>query len=158
MSTNYISATDTAKLVRKALKENFPNVKFSVKTSKYSGGSSIDVSWIDGPTSDEAKEVAAHFHGASFDGMTDMKEYNGQPYANDYIFFNHEHSAQAIQEAAKKFSDKYGSDIEIPEIKVSTYDGTGYMDGDGGTVGGGGWNMYWNARSVIYRILENKDN
>ena len=48
--SRYISPTDVAKLVRKDLRATFGGVKFSVRTSKYSGGSSINVSWEDGPT------------------------------------------------------------------------------------------------------------
>jgi len=46
---NYESTADTAKRVRKALKHYFPAVKFSVHSKVYSGGSSIDVRWTDGP-------------------------------------------------------------------------------------------------------------
>ncbi|WP_338423309.1 LPD29 domain-containing protein, partial [Xylella fastidiosa] len=49
MATKYLTCAETAKLVRKALKESFPDIKFSVKSSNYSGGASIRVSWIDGP-------------------------------------------------------------------------------------------------------------
>ena len=35
MEREYISVTDTAKLIRLVLKESFPGVKFSVKSSKY---------------------------------------------------------------------------------------------------------------------------
>ena len=46
METKYLSCAETAKLVRTALKKNFPGVKFSVRSSVYSGGASIDVSWM----------------------------------------------------------------------------------------------------------------
>ena len=71
--TKYIAVTETAKLIRAALKEAFPEVKFSVKTRKYSGGSSIDVSWQEGPTSEQVKAIAGAFEGGYFDGMTDYR-------------------------------------------------------------------------------------
>ena len=44
-----VSLTDTAKLIRATLKAKFPGIKFSVRSSRYAGGSSIDVRWNDGP-------------------------------------------------------------------------------------------------------------
>lgn len=38
MSNKYISCKDTAVMMRKALKEAFPGVKFSVRSDVYSGG------------------------------------------------------------------------------------------------------------------------
>ena len=73
METKYLSCAETAKLVRAALKKNFPEVKFSVKSSTYSMGASIDVSWYLGPTSKEVDEVAGQFESASFDGSIDME-------------------------------------------------------------------------------------
>ena len=42
--TKYFTCAETAKLIRQSLKEAFPGVKFSVRSSTYSGGASIDVS------------------------------------------------------------------------------------------------------------------
>lgn len=71
----YISAVDTAKMIRKALKSAFPGVRFWVKTSTYSGGASIDIDWIDGPAESEVNRVIAPYRGADFDGMVDLKTY-----------------------------------------------------------------------------------
>ena len=43
MTTRYLTCAETAKLVRKALKEAFPDVKFSVRSNVYSGGASLSV-------------------------------------------------------------------------------------------------------------------
>jgi hypothetical protein len=69
----YIGSTDTAKLIRAALKEAFPKTKFSVRTDKYSGGSSIRIRWTDGPTQVLVDRIAKSFAGSGFDGMTDYK-------------------------------------------------------------------------------------
>lgn len=45
--------TQVAKEIRAILKKEFPAVKFSVKSSRFSQGSSVDVSWVDGPTTDQ---------------------------------------------------------------------------------------------------------
>src|SRR5512137_1778353 len=72
---SYLSCAETAKLVRKALKDAFPGVKFSVKSHVYSGGASINVKWIDGPIEKEVEKVTGMFAGAGFDGMIDLKYY-----------------------------------------------------------------------------------
>lgn len=39
----YIDTADVAKILRKALKHDFPATKFRVRSRRYAGGSSIDV-------------------------------------------------------------------------------------------------------------------
>lgn len=75
METFYISTTETAKMMREALKRHFPAVKFSVVSKKYSGGSSINVAWNDGPSSAKVDKIAQRFAGAWFDGMDDSTHY-----------------------------------------------------------------------------------
>lgn len=95
--TRYISPTDVAKLVRKDLRAVFKGAKFSVRTSKYSGGSSINVTWEDGPTVAAVEELIGHYAGATFDGQTDMLSHHSTlaitengleeiSYGNDYLF------------------------------------------------------------------------
>jgi len=73
----YLSCADTAKLVRKALRADFPGIKFSVRSSTYAGGASIDVSWTDGPIEFDVRDkTLSLYSGASFDGMTDIKSYH----------------------------------------------------------------------------------
>lgn len=69
----YIDAADVAKLVRARLKANFPGVKFSVRTSKYSMGASITASWTDGPTTKQVEASVAQYGGSGFDGSIDLK-------------------------------------------------------------------------------------
>ena len=68
----YLSVAQTAKLVRRELKKQFPGVKFSVRSKKYSGGASINVNWADGPLSKEVDAVVKPYEGGGFDGMIDM--------------------------------------------------------------------------------------
>lgn len=70
--TKYLSCAETAKLIRVQLKAKFPGIKFSVKSNVYSGGASIDVGWIDGPTGKMVDEIVKPFAGGGFDGMIDM--------------------------------------------------------------------------------------
>jgi hypothetical protein len=114
MATKYISTTETAKIIRKSFKNQFPNTKFSVRSHSYSGGSSIDVSWIDGPTVEEVDAIVKIFEGACFDGQTDMKSYHNSfailegstfpvevSYGADFVFTNRNLSPEFRAELAK---------------------------------------------------------
>ena len=68
----YISCAETAKFVRKALKEAFPTGKFSVRSQTYSGGSSIHISWTDGLSDSQIRLICGCFEGSSFDSYTDV--------------------------------------------------------------------------------------
>lgn len=102
----YYSCADTAKLVRQALREAFPGIKFSVRSSTYAGGASIRVRWTDGPTAAQVDKVAGTFSGAYFDGMTD---YKGSTYAlfrgervrfgADFIFCERDASDALVERA-----------------------------------------------------------
>lgn len=98
-----VTQTVVAKTVKAVLKKAYPMIKFSVRTSKYSMGSSITVYWTDGPTIKSVDALIGHYCGASFDGMTDSKSYHDADttiskdgtithvhYANDYIFTSRE--------------------------------------------------------------------
>lgn len=71
--TKYLSAADTAKVVRKILKAQFPGTKFSVRSETYSMGSSVRVSWTDGPTEKQVDSAVGVLSGSGFDGMIDLK-------------------------------------------------------------------------------------
>ena len=55
------SVAQQAKDLRQQLKAVFPLCKFRVRSSNYSMGSSIRVSWIDGPTVSEVDEIAGGY-------------------------------------------------------------------------------------------------
>ena len=55
--TKYLSVVETARIIRKALKNKFEGTKFSVRSDKNAGGASINISWTDGPTSKEVEEI-----------------------------------------------------------------------------------------------------
>lgn len=111
----YLSCAETAKLVRQAVKEAFPGIKFSVRSSVYSGGASIDVSWIDGPTGKQVDAVVQNFSGAYFDGMIDYKgsryhKLDGQPvsFGADFIFAKRDYSDALIAKGIAAVVAAYG--------------------------------------------------
>ena len=64
----YIDVVDVAKLVRVALKENFPDIRFSVRSSRYAGGASVVVNWKAGPQQADVMTVVGEYAGACLDG------------------------------------------------------------------------------------------
>jgi hypothetical protein len=126
MTTKYISTADTAKLIRKELKANFPAIKFSVKSKVYSGGSSIRVYWTDGVLTAQVKSIVDKFSGASFDSMQDLKshhtsEYNGEKvhFGADYIFCERGISQRLMRDAAIEVAYKYGVEFhDMPRVVV----------------------------------------
>lgn len=71
----YLTCAETAKLIRRALKDSFPYVKFSVRSDTYAAGASVRVHWTDGPTSAQVDAITGQYAGADFDGMVDLKVY-----------------------------------------------------------------------------------
>ncbi|QCP55143.1 hypothetical protein FAZ95_38680 [Trinickia violacea] len=106
MGRRYLSCAETAKLVRQALKEAFPGVKFGVRSSTYSGGASISVRWEDGPNTAQVEAITNRFKGAYFDGSIDYKGsvyhmMDGQQisFGADYIFTSRSYTEASIERA-----------------------------------------------------------
>ena len=106
--TVYIDTVDVAKIARKSLKQRWPHTKFSVRSSRYAGGSSIDVSWLDGPTTKAVEAAVGHLEGSDFDGTTDLKSRTGAPYGNDYIFCQRDYSDATMEKMASQLKAKHG--------------------------------------------------
>ena len=64
----YLAAKDVAVLIRSALKEAFPGVKFSVR----SDCNSMRVCWTDGPRGGQVMDILSQFQFGGFDGSIDM--------------------------------------------------------------------------------------
>ncbi len=94
--------------IRTELKRTFPGVKFSVRSEKYSGGDSIDVSWTDGPTEEEVKAISGKYKGGYFNGMEDIYEYDhSNPWTRlfgdaKYIFENRHYSRELVEKCAQE--------------------------------------------------------
>lgn len=132
--SKYLSCAETAKLVRAALKESFPGVKFSVRSSVYSGGASININYVNGPTAEQVKGVVRVFEGSYFCGMTDYKGSNyssldGQKvsFGADYIFVNRQLTEPVLIGIVVGVCEKYGFDNEV-YINESKYSGAFISD------------------------------
>jgi hypothetical protein len=68
---NLTGAAATAKAIRAKLKEVFPEVKFSVTSSNFAGGNSVDINWTDGPVTSLVERITDQYQYGRFDSMTD---------------------------------------------------------------------------------------
>jgi hypothetical protein len=68
--------------IKRELRDLFPGVDFSVRSSSYSGGNSVDVSWSMGPTSEEVDAILGKYESGRFDGMTDCYNYDNSAHAD----------------------------------------------------------------------------
>lgn len=127
MATKYFTCTETAKIIRKALKESFTDMKFSVTSKIYSGGASISVSWTNGANQAQVESVIRHFKGAYFDPSIDyqgniyhMMDGQQVSFGADFIFCNRHYSDAAIQRAIDRVYRKYeGNFSDSPEPKAT---------------------------------------
>ncbi len=123
----YLSVTDTAKLVRAALKTAFPGTKFSVRSDKYAGGASIDVTWTDGPFEKDVEKITQRYQACDFDGMQDLRTYR----PSTLVAFGGE--VEDVQFGAhyvqthRKLSDAYTAELEI-QAQAVLRDYAGYHD------------------------------
>ena len=115
------SLNAAAKNIRVELKAAFPSIKFSVKSSRYSGGDSISVHWIDGPSSDQVNEIIGKYSGGSFNGMEDIYEYSDDSW-NDafgeakYVSAARHNSDKAIESAIRSACLKWAIEGGAPSV------------------------------------------
>ena len=127
MSTKYLTCAETAKLVRQALKEAFPGVKFSVRGKTYAGGASMRVEWLDGPNTAQVEAVADHFKASYFDGSIDYQGsiyhmMDGQQirFGADYINCERGYSDAAVQAAIDRVFRRYAGNFSEAGIGKPT--------------------------------------
>ena len=107
------------KNIRIELKRAFPAVKFSVTSSTFSMGDSIDVSWTDGPTSSQVREIIGKYKAGSFDGMTDSYEYSNNAWTDafgdaKYVHERREYSDKMLTSVIGRVCRHYGGLDVIP--------------------------------------------
>ncbi|HEY0878966.1 MAG TPA: LPD29 domain-containing protein [Zeimonas sp.] len=114
-----------AKNIRIELAAAFPGVKFSVKSSRFSMGDSIDVRWTDGPIAAQVEEIVGKYQAGSFDGMTDLYTYERNAWRDafgdaKYVQTAREDSDRAIASAIRTVFARYPGnfrDIARPGIE-----------------------------------------
>lgn len=101
-----------AKNVRRDLKNAFPGIKFSVKSSY----DTITVSWQDGPTHQEVEAVIGKYENGKFDGMTDCFNFDTTPFnavfgGCRYTFIKREHSDELMAVATRYLEQRSGERV-----------------------------------------------
>lgn len=131
MDARYISCTESAKLIRKELKANFPSIKFSVKSSSYAGGASISIRWTDGPARKAVEKITDKFAGARFDGMDDSTEYMEAEYqgekvrfGSDYVLTSRNLSRAFLEAVVAQFCKSWG----IPMLDITGSDNDAWVN------------------------------
>lgn len=123
-----IDSAETAKLMRKQFKANFSGTKFSVRTRRYAGGSSIDVTWTDGPTVDQVEQICSLYRNASFDGMTDSYNYWTSLVADESGEVEEVRFAPKFIFTRREISDDFIAHLceELPELRGTHRENGGF--------------------------------
>lgn len=107
-----------AKNIRAELREAFPNTKFSVRSSRFSGGNAIDIDWVDGPTTEPVNQLVGKYKAGEFDGMTDCYDYkrsnergfNDSHGSAKYVHTRRDYSDAAVAGAIASLVVRYGTE------------------------------------------------
>lgn len=67
--------TNASLKIKKFLKNKYPNIKFSVRTSRGWMSKAIYIEWQDGPSEAEVSPLLEDFRRGHFNGITDSYEY-----------------------------------------------------------------------------------
>lgn len=78
--TRNIDANAVAKMLRAALKESFPGVKFSVRKGAGTGSLWLSVTWTDGPTDTAVSAVTSRYKGSEWN-LNNNDSYTRSPNA-----------------------------------------------------------------------------
>jgi hypothetical protein len=96
----YTNVVDDAKNIRKDLKKAFPGANFSVRSSRYSMGSSIHVRWVDGPATNDVEEILHRYEQIDRDAGGNILKGG-----NRFIFAERSYSPEAkkkVEDAVRK--------------------------------------------------------
>jgi hypothetical protein len=108
MKTN---AAKAAKEIKSILKENFPNLMFSVKSMSYSMGDKVSVRYEDGPITPDVEKLISHFQFGNFNGMEDIYEYSNVREdipQTKYLFVERQMSDKVREEIVNYLIGYYG--------------------------------------------------
>ena len=122
-------ATLAAENIRRELKRAFPGIKFSVRSSVYSGGDSINIGWVDGPTAAAVDRISDKYEAGKFNGMDDSYTYSRDIHAvwgdtfgdAHYVFTNRHFSDKAITWALDHVAEEWGLPAGGQEISAEAF-------------------------------------
>jgi hypothetical protein len=132
----------TAKVIRAELKQAFPTTAFRVNSESFSGGSSVNIHWTDGPTDEQVEKITGKYQYGHFDGMIDLYEISNKRDDIPQVRFVMEErsmSDQTRDQIVKNHNATYCKEGQITNLEA--------------------WNENsncWN-REVIYRVFKKLD-
>lgn len=118
------SSANCAAAIREELKKEFEKVKFSVKSSNFSGGDSVSIEWIDGPTSEQVDGVVKKYQYGHFNGMDDIYEYSNSREdipQSKYVHTNREISDEVKNIVLESLRSFYSEDVEEYQLRQDCY-------------------------------------
>lgn len=110
------SLNAAAKNARIELKAAFPGVKFSVKTSRFSGGDSMTARWTDGPNTSQVDAIVDKYSAGRFNGSDDSYNYTAGAWNRafgdaKYVHTTRDLSDTAIASAIRTFKAVNAADL-----------------------------------------------
>lgn len=91
------STKETAATLRKELRYDFPDTKMSVRMHSGTGHGYIRVSYTDGPSLKEVRNMTSHYEDTIFNGYTDMHEsIPGAQWSATGVLVSKEYSQEAL--------------------------------------------------------------
>lgn len=109
-------AAQSAAAIRSELKLAFPNIKFTVRSDIYTGGSSVTIDYTDAVKSDRVKAIVAKYQIGTFESIDDSYSYNNfnaEIPQVKFVFVNRLCSKETKLEIAFEFG--------IPETEIEMY-------------------------------------
>lgn len=99
-----------AKIIRKELGISFPKIKFTVRSSGFSGGNDVNIDYTNGIPAKEIEKIVNKYESGTFDGMTDCYnyDYNKTGVTSKYIFVNRHISDDVWEKTKEKLASMYG--------------------------------------------------
>jgi tRNA A37 threonylcarbamoyladenosine dehydratase len=153
------TTTEAAKLIRAELKASFPGIKFSVRSSVYSMGSSIDVRWTMGPTEKAVEAIVGKYQDGYFDGMDDSyKCVEGRIGGAKHVTVDRDIPSEIYDECRAAIAALYSyDDDQLNRSTRETLRATDLTRGYGGVVfAGGEFLIMPPARAAIVAVDESR--
>lgn len=121
-ATPHKDVTEVAKIVRGLLKTHYGETKFSVRSERYAGGSSLRVEWTDGPTEKQVRDLTGFLASVTHIDQSDYansarSEWEGEVFWSgaNYISTSRHYSREHLESAAILASKEH----DLPPLEVS---------------------------------------
>lgn len=116
------TVAECARAIRVELKEKFPEMKFSVRSSNFSMGDDVNVSYENGIPEKAIELVLNKYKDGNFDGMEDIYNYRSNPDnlpRTKYLFVSRKVSPEIRESIKLEIADKFG--IKNPNDEQEWY-------------------------------------